>query len=542
MNKEQKQKLMEEDLAGIPEVPEGFIEMVAEHRRNENVMWYRKKGGRATYVCGQCGEEYELHFRGRWKEIEEPVRDNQEKCRKCGSISWLRPLGRTKSIFNGGNYFLWQRQGDALICRIWGEERLRCPNAPEKIKFYELGRAYYEPKKLRYYTYYRYDYYYYPNGEHWSSGKGFNRTTMWSGPVYGNPKELAKGTGMEHWSIDDYMNLTHRYHSLDITNIYIWDYMDMYEAWSKRPELEMMIKAGFTKMAKNIINNESHCRLNYRAKNVADFFRIHPDRVRELKAKKGDDAILAIYQAERASKTRFSSGLIENIIMYYGGYSWNLKQAWKAFTDISKYMTVQQAYNRVEGYYKTRKKKEWTKRSDVLMEYRDYLKIRKENGYDMTNTVYLHPKNLKKAHNEMVKEQNERMNKEHIEKSNKKYPKIRSKFKNLDKKYHYEGHNMIVRPARSAGEIVLEGQLQHHCVGRDMYLNSHNSGMSYIFLLRKKGQEDKPYITIEINKKGIVQWYGAHDKKTDDKETLAALAEFETKIKGDMAPRERVAI
>lgn len=537
MNQEEKRKLMEEDLAGIPEVPEGFIEMVAEHRRNENVMWYRKKGGRATYICGQCGEEYELHFRGRWKEIEEPVRDNQEKCRKCRSISWLKPLGRTKRIFNSGNYFLWQRQGDALICRIWEECRWRSPKTPERIDFNELGRAYYEPHRVRFYTTSSY----WQKGK-WFCGKDYNKSRLWSGPVYGNPKELVKGTKMEHWSLDDYMDLTHRYHSPNILNTSVWDYMDMYEIFGKRPECEMMIKAGFTKMAKNIINGDSHCRLNYRAKNVADFFRIYPERVRELKAKKGDDAILAIYQAERASKTRFSSGLVESIILHYGEYSWNLKQAWKAFADISKYMTVQQAYNRVDGYYKTQKKKEWTKRSDVLTEYRDYLKMRAENGYDMTNSVYLHPKNLKKAHNEMVKEQNERRNKEHIEKSNKKYPKIRSKFKGLDKKYHYEGHGMIIRPARSAGEIVLEGQLQHHCVGRDTYLNSHNTGRSFIFLLRKRGAEDKPYITIEINKNGIVQWYGAHDKKTDDKETLAALHEFESKIKGEIAPREKVAV
>ena len=539
MKKEKKLKLKEEDLAGVPEVPEGFIQMVAEHRRNENVMWYRKKGGRATYVCGQCGEEYELHFRGRWKEIEEPVRDHQEKCRKCGSISWLKPRGRTKGIYNSGNYFLWQRQGNALICRIWGEERWRWPNDPERIEFYELGRAYYEPSKLRYYTR---DYLWCSEKACWICGKDYNKSRLWSGPAYGNVKELVKGTRMEHWSMDDYMDLTHRYHSPNILNTSVWDYMDMYEIFSKRPELEMMIKAGFTKMAKTIINGDSHCRLNYKAKNVADFFRIYPERVRELKAKKGDDAILDIYQAERASKTRFSAELIESIIMYYGEYSWNLKHAWKAFGDISKYMTVQQAYNRVDKYYKAQKKKEWTKRSDVLLEYRDYLKMREENGYDMTNSVFLHPKNLKKAHDEMVKEQEERKSQERIKAVEIKYPKIRKNFNRLNKKYHYEGHGMIIRPARSAGEIVLEGQLQHHCVGRDMYLNSHNAGRSFIFLLRKQGAEDKPYITIEINKNGIVQWYGAHDKKTSDKETLAALAEFETKIKGELAPHEKVAV
>ena len=119
---------------------------------------------------------------------------------------------------------------------------------------------------------------------------------------------------------------------------------------------------------------------------------------------------------------------------------------------------------------------------------------------------------------------------------------IRSKFNNLNKKWHYEGHGMVIRPARSAGEIVIEGQLQHHCVGRDTYLLRHDKGISFIFLLRKKGAEDKPYVTIEVDKNGIIQWYCAHDKKTNDKETLAAIAEFESKIKGEVAPREKVAV
>lgn len=538
MKKEEKLRLLEEDTAGIPEIPEGFKEMVAEHRRNQNVMWYRKKGGRATYVCGQCGAEYELHFRGRWKEIEEPVKDNQEKCRKCGSISWLKPRGKTKSIWNENNYYLWQRQGDALICRIWGETRSRYVGYPEKIEFEEIGRAYYEPGKPRFYTAW-YAWCDHPN--EWTCGKDYNKGRLWSGPTYGDPRELSIGTGMEYWSMDVYREMTYRYHTPD-ASMNIFDYMDMYEIFCERPELEMMIKAGYTKLAKDIINRNSHCRLNYRAKNLAGFFRIYPERLKDLKAHQGSDGVLMIYQTEKASGSRLSEGLIDNISMYYGEYQWKLKRAWKDFGEVSKYMTIVQAYNRVEGYYRSQKKKEWTTRADALREYKDYLNMRAENGYDMTNSVYLHPKDLKKAHKEMVKEQEERKSQERIKAVESKYPKIRTKYSNLNKKWHYEGHGMVIRPARSAGEIVKEGQQMHHCVGRDSYLQSHNNGRSFIFLMRKKGAEEKPYVTIECDKNGICQWYCAHDRKTDDKETLAALQEFESKIKGEIAPREKVAV
>lgn len=538
MNKEEKLKLKEVDMEGLPKIPDGFAQMIAENRRNHNIIWYRKKNGKATYVCGQCGETYTLHFRGRWKEIEEPVKDNQEKCRKCGSISWLKPQGKTKRIYNSENYYLWQRQGAALICRLWSEDRWRSPGSPESIKLEEIGRAYYEPKKVRYYSNVNSWYY---GANHWSCGKDYNRSRLWTGPTYGDPKELSKGTGMEYWSMDVYRELTYRYHTPD-TSMNIFDYMDMYEIFCKRPELEMMIKAGYTNIAKLIINDNSHCKLNYRAKNIADFFRIYPERIKELKESKGSNLRLMIYQAERKSKGRFDTRLIEAILRDYGEYSWKLEDTWKRFGQISKYMTIQQAYNRVEEYYRKKKKKEWSTRHEVLQEYLDYLNMRSDNGYDMTNSVYLHPRDLKKAHKEMVKETAERKSQERIQQVEKQFPKIRSKFNSLNKKYHYEGHGMVIRPARSAGEIVVEGQIQHHCVGRDTYLSQHNRGISFIFLLRKKGAENEPYVTIEINKNGIVQWYCAHDKKTNDKETLAAIAEFETKIKGELAPREKVAV
>lgn len=532
MKSEEKKKLMDDDLEGLPEIPDDFLQMVTEARANHNMIWYRKKGSKAYCICAQCGESYDFRFAGRWKDGEEPVKDNEGVCRSCNTHGWYRPLGKTQNIFTVAEYYLWQRQGGALICRMFREDRSRTPRIRQRIDFREYGRAYYEPHKVRMYSYNEWS-------NRWMMGKDYNKAIHWSGPTYGSPEELCEGTLMGYWKMKDWQKLVDRYHDF-LPNVF--DYMDMYARMCERPEIEMLAKSGLTILAQNIARNNTHCRLNYRAKNPAAFLRVFPDRLKQLRDKKGRDSVLRIYQAEKKIGTRFSEGLIENIITFYGSYDWNLKNNWNNFEEVCKYMSLQQAYNRVEDYYRGQKKKEWTKREDVLREYRDYLNMRAENGYDMTNSVYLHPKNLKKAHNEMVKEQEERKSQERIQKTEKMYPKIRSKYRNLNKKWHYEGHGMIIRPARSAGEIVVEGQLMHHCVGRDTYLQKHNTGKSFIFLLRKKGAEDIPYVTIEIDKNGIVQWYCAHDRKTEDKATLAALQEFESKIKGNVAPREKVAV
>lgn len=50
-------------------------------------------------------------------------------------------------------------------------------------------------------------------------------------------------------------------------------------------------------------------------------------------------------------------------------------------------------------------------------------------------------------------------------------------------------------------------------------MRKHNNGESYILMLRLKENPETPYITVEIDAKrdSIIQWYGAHDKKPDEK-------------------------
>ena len=83
----------------------------------------------------------------------------------------------------------------------------------------------------------------------------------------------------------------------------------------------------------------------------------------------------------------------------------------------------------------------------------------------------------------------------------------------------------------------MEGRILHHCVGGDNYLGKHNSGMTYILMLRFKETQEIPYITVEIDNRTdkILQWYGNYDRKPDKDRMQEWLDIYVAKLKGGLA-------
>ena len=87
---------------------------------------------------------------------------------------------------------------------------------------------------------------------------------------------------------------------------------------------------------------------------------------------------------------------------------------------------------------------------------------------------------------------------------------IRKNVKKLTEKYGFEFGGLILRPARSAEEVIREGETLHHCVGT--YVRSYAEGKTVICVLRRAVEPDKPWRTVEINKLGkMVQDRGLHN-------------------------------
>ena len=74
-------------------------------------------------------------------------------------------------------------------------------------------------------------------------------------------------------------------------------------------------------------------------------------------------------------------------------------------------------------------------------------------------------------------------------------------------KFEFENDEYCIRVPHELTEITKEGVCLHHCVGG--YVDRHANGNTNIIFLRRKGAEDTPFYTIEIdNGNNVVQIHG----------------------------------
>ena len=120
-----------------------------------------------------------------------------------------------------------------------------------------------------------------------------------------------------------------------------------------------------------------------------------------------------------------------------------------------------------------------------------------------------------------------------------KFKAISNRYKGADKVYHFEKGSYIIRPAKTATEIVDEGRILHHCVGGDDYLTRHAKKKSIICFMRRKKSPNKPYITVEVSPEGeILQWYGIYDSKPNEAKIDKWLEGYRESLDPELLMRE----
>lgn len=353
------------------------------------------------------------------------------------------------------------------------------------------------------------------------------------GPVYPTSFDELKGTpaefsmfdkeecrlyetdesAMQSWGRQTYGGGWYGYDSVTTA----WDYM---YAFGKNRRLEMLIKMGFEDYAEDIVKNkgkniirEQH--MNFRAKKPHDYFGVYKIRLKDLIE---DPADLELFRWERKAGIHLTDDEMTSIA--------KLKLKAKNMEVAGCYKITPRKYiNYIEKASKSGLV------GNISDTYEDYLRMRDELGYDMTDSIILYPKNLKEMHDRMVIERIQKESDERKAEANVRFKGIQKKFKSLLKIYSYCSGDYIIRPAKDAAEIVEEGRFLHHCVGGDNYLQKHNDGKSIILFLREKKRPDIPLITIEIKGYTIAQWYGAYDKKPNRQFYDKYLKRYTNKLK-----------
>lgn len=538
---ERRQTALKDREQNTPKLPEKSILDKADrlYFREKHFLYYKKHGCWADVACSKCGGvaygrwkagiSYESEFQ-KW--IKEPREGLMGTCPLCGANGEYKCQGKAKGEHSQSTYlFLGQKYKETgvvmryievsktwILDLIYGEKGPEMSGALEEISGVEIARAYFLPGKKVQIDYHKQNPY--SGGDFWDDCNlnGMNNIQIKNGQILSETYENMNGTMFQYSAMKEYGREVYRFNPID----YLTRYM-------QTPQLEMIVKMGLTGVAKSLVSCQYGIVGNKYAKRPDDFLDIRKCRVRQLIDKHGDLHILEAMQMEKRMGVVWTDEQLEHIAEAH------LQRG--QIEVATTYMGVQQLLNRIKKYAKcewnTGCVREEQRLQNTATTYMDYLSMRLALGYDLNNTIYQQPRNLEEAHTKMVSESSKKEADKRLNEVKTRFPNIRKQYRKLRRRYFYEDKKLLIRPARSAEEIVMEGRLLHHCVGGDGYLRKHNEGETYILMIREQKNPGIPYITVEIEEKSdrIIQWYGAHDQKLDKKNMEKWLDEYVKKLK-----------
>ena len=238
--------------------------------------------------------------------------------------------------------------------------------------------------------------------------------------------------------------------------------------YQKTPQIEILAKLGLSEIVKGINEGRTGIIVDASAKRLDALLGIRRERTKKLIEEKGDARLLRVLQIEKSLDQHWTEEQVNHL------RETGLDIAHIAF--VLNYMTIQKLLNRIEKYagcaYETNCGRAVANIRNTAIIYIDYLMMRERRGYDLHNTVYQQPRDLSAANRQMVTETNREEFKKRVEETEERYVNIKKRYRSLRKEYCYEDATYLIRPARSAEEIVMEGRLLHHCVGGNGYLSS----------------------------------------------------------------------
>lgn len=135
----------------------------------------------------------------------------------------------------------------------------------------------------------------------------------------------------------------------------------------------------------------------------------------------------------------------------------------------------------------------------IVTEYRDCIYICEKLNYDLKNSFVLFPKDLQKAHDKAAKHQKQKVNAKLRRDFNAAYSRIKGQ---LD----FEHNGLKIIYPNSPNAVISEGHELHHCVGS--YVDRIARQDCVILFLRQCSELSKPFFTIEIRDRKIVQVRG----------------------------------
>ena len=493
---EKRGELMDEDYRLCPEaLPEGLIDYIRrEVLPEDRVIIYKR--GNVNGICTVCGTQ--VHARGR-----RFTQSAYATCPNCGArVICVLEDGCAFAANYIENIVAVQKgtDGETVFFRQWLLHRDNSARwehiedfLQETVRYAIRGNKTAKWQKQGKESYYmRTERYELDEWTRWQDNR------IYDGSYFFYPtgiEEALSGTAMQYADLEGY--LEERGHNKN--PIYFLEYHARY------PVIEFLWKAGYRNIVHNRIfgmDRENRKAILWERKKLKECFKF-PLRI--LKLMPPEEWSLNDIQRVNDLWEKYGGKVTDTEIRLVLQSKVDI-QLWSRATT---YANAGRILKYIKNQTDKRKEKNPDKRSisqnDTAQAYRDYLQECEQLHLDLHDKEILFPKDLTAAHNRTMEQVKFEKNKADQEKFQKAVEKL--------EKFAWGEGEFFIRPAREQMELTAEGKALHHCVGG--YIRDMAEGETAIFFLRKVSEPDKPFYTLELQKKRVIQCRTEHNASYD---------------------------
>ena len=493
-------------MAGIPALPGGLEDWARREVLPAYFIYGHARKGVAKGVCSACGHEAVLSgVKYKAKAL----------CPHCGREMSMCPGGLAKHIYDRETGVVIQRVGSALavrVLKIGAKYQGGAPsvgireNARQLIGLAPEGTV----ECRRYYLSSEGDRSKWKEGLRptWFGQRTYEADT--DGYLYcGNLPEAMAGTPWQYCPIVPF-------YQRDIGPMTVSMFL---RAHIEHPRYEHLLKVGFYELVCDLIyhahehypapeldetQNRTHRLLGVGVEDVA-FLRGREAGMEELRY------MQEYYRNGVKDRQRLLCWQREHHV------SCDMVQILEHMTahKLMRYMEQQFAVLRLDG-----NKGRYGTMQHAVSEYRDYLDMCAQLGYDMGNSFVLYPRDLRDVHDQVARRVKAKTDAQMRR-------DFKAAMKAISGRLDFETDGMkMVLPA-NAEDLAAEGNALHHCVGS--YANRVARKECVILFLRRCEAPEKPFYTVEVRGKKVVQVQGmGHCDPTP--EVQAFMAQWERQV------------
>lgn len=480
-----REKAIIDRMAGIPALPRNLKSWI------KSIMpayffYNYDRSKETTGICSACGREVTLLG------IKQGVK---AICPHCKHELIAKPRSRRGcNMYDRETFEVIQSMGDSrLIIRIIKAYYSYTADTPT-IDIYENARQFIwrdVNDKLCI------EHYYYSHNSgiltNWKSGKRleyimgqyhFDGNTC--GHLYTrNLPEALSGTPWQYCTIADfYHHFRERMQALPYLRAHL-----------EHPRLEHLSKTGFYSIVSDLAYHNNGKILDETQNRTHKILGVAAEDVAFLRDMDADLSILKTFREYTGIKDR------QRLLVWQLEYKVN-----RDILEILHYMTVHkftQYMDKQYAFLRLRKTPHKTQRynamQDLVSEYRDYLGMCNKLNYDVKRNSVLFPKDIQKFHDKTARRLKHKAD-----------AKLKRDFiaayKDISGQFCFERDGLKIICPSVPDDVISEGHALHHCVGS--YIDRVAKNECIILFVRKSCEETKPYYTVEIRGKEVIQVRG----------------------------------